>query len=131
MNIVNKGAVRKTAEYVPAVIPIISASEKALKVGPPKKKIADKTKMVVSDVLRHLASDWLMLLFTVSSKTTLTLFDKHDANARESCMYAGAGMIAPNCELEEARAIINQLGLLSLELWPEILKKLSKSNSSI
>lgn len=60
------------------------------------------------------------------SNTTheLSLFDKHDADAHTSCLYAGAGMIAPSCELEEAREIINQLGLQSLQVWPQILAKL-------
>lgn len=54
----------------------------------------------------------------------VTLFDADTREARQSCSYTGAGMLAPYCELETAEPIIAELGARSLELWPEIIDSL-------
>jgi glycine oxidase len=57
----------------------------------------------------------------------VTLFDADSREARNSCAYTGAGMLAPYCELETAEPIIAELGARSLQLWPEIIDSLPGS----
>ncbi len=54
-------------EYVPAVMPIISATAKSLMVRPPKKKTARSASNVVKLVFSDRAIVWLMLTFTTSA----------------------------------------------------------------
>ncbi len=54
----------------------------------------------------------------------VSIFDKDGEECRESCSWTGAGMIAPYCEQESAEPVICDVGLRSLELWPQILAKL-------
>ncbi len=56
----------------------------------------------------------------------VSLFDRDELDGRQSCAYAGAGMLAPYTELEQAEPIIAALGIESLALWPQLLKKLSR-----
>ncbi len=56
---------------------------------------------------------------------SVTLFEKDDENCSRSCTYAGAGMLAPSCELETADEEISALGAKCLDRWQEILKQLN------
>ena len=60
-------------EYAPAVIPIINAKEKYLRVSPPKKKIEINTNNTVATVESDLPSVWLKLKLTVSSNWPIPL----------------------------------------------------------
>ena len=55
----------------------------------------------------------------------VTLVDP-DPVGTESCAHVGAGMLAPWCEREHSEPLITQLGLMALDLWPDILSHLSK-----
>jgi glycine oxidase len=54
---------------------------------------------------------------------TLTLFDKDSKDGKTSAGFTAAGMLAPFAELETAESIIFSLGLRSMQLWPDLLKK--------
>ncbi len=56
----------------------------------------------------------------------ITVFEKDDDSGRDTCSYTGAGMIAPYCEQESAEPVICEIGLRSLEIWPEFLPSLPK-----
>ncbi len=53
----------------------------------------------------------------------VTLFDQDAPDGTRSTTYAGAGMLAPGCELEKAEAEIARYGLQSLPLWKELLAR--------
>lgn len=53
----------------------------------------------------------------------LTLFDKHGKDGVKAAGFTAAGMLAPFAELETAESIIFDLGVRSIALWPELLKK--------
>jgi glycine oxidase len=55
----------------------------------------------------------------------VTLFDKDTVEGKESCAFAGAGMLAPYCELETGAAIINRLGIDAVSLWADIIGHLN------
>ena len=54
----------------------------------------------------------------------VVLFDPDGREGARSCGHVGAGMLAPFCELESADLLICDLGLRSLDLWPDILARL-------
>ncbi len=54
----------------------------------------------------------------------LTLFDKDSIEGASSCAFAGAGMLAPFCELDSSPELICELGRDSTKLWAEILDTL-------
>ena len=54
----------------------------------------------------------------------VTLFDRDDQEGRLSCTHAGAGMLAPSCELESAEGEISALGSRCLAMWPDVLASL-------
>jgi glycine oxidase len=54
----------------------------------------------------------------------VTIFDRDSRSGKESCSWAGAGMLTPFAELEHAEPQIARDGLRSLELWPGILREL-------
>jgi len=54
----------------------------------------------------------------------VTLFDRDTEEGRLSCTHAGAGMLAPSCELESAEGEISALGSECLAMWPDILASL-------
>ena len=56
----------------------------------------------------------------------ITLFDRDTEEAKNSCTWTGAGMLAPYCELETAERDVAELGFQSLELWPGLLSNLCK-----
>jgi len=53
----------------------------------------------------------------------LTLFDKHGKDGVKAAGFTAAGMLAPFAELETAESIIFDLGVRSIALWPDLLKK--------
>ena len=53
----------------------------------------------------------------------LTLFDKDNKDGHTSAGFTAAGMLAPFAELETAQSVIFELGQRSMDLWPELLKK--------
>lgn len=63
------------------------------------------------------------------SGVNVTLFDKDTIQHRDdnghAAAYTAAGMLTPFSEAESAEAPIVQMGLRSLDLWPEIVKQLS------
>ncbi len=54
---------------------------------------------------------------------TVSLFDRDDPEGTRSVTYAGAGMLAPACELEKAESAISHFGLLSLPIWKTLLER--------
>lgn len=68
----------------------------------------------------------LTALSLARAGTKVTLFDCGVELGQQSCMYAGAGMLAPILELEKAEPIIAELGLHSMQLWPQLLAALPK-----
>ena len=54
------------------------------------------------------------------------LYDRDDKRGKRSCAFAGAGMLAPYCELENSELIISELGTFSLSLWPKIIASLKQ-----
>lgn len=56
----------------------------------------------------------------------VTLFDADDQNGLKSCGWTAAGMIAPYSELESSELLLCELGLKSLQRWPEILAMLEQ-----
>lgn len=52
------------------------------------------------------------------------LFDRDTLEGKNSCGLAGAGMLAPYCELEKTGAHHMEMALASLELWPSTLADL-------
>lgn len=55
----------------------------------------------------------------------VTLFDRDDERGTRSCTWTGAGMISPYCEREAAERLITDLGILSMDRWPDILRGLA------
>lgn len=62
--------------------------------------------------------------FLLKGGKSVSLFEKNGPlpSTNESCSLTAAGMIAPYCELEYCEDIVADLGVLSLELWPSIVK---------
>lgn len=54
----------------------------------------------------------------------VSVFDK--SQDQKSCSYTAAGMLAPMAELESADNGVYQLGLRSLQLWPDIIAQLKQ-----
>ncbi len=54
----------------------------------------------------------------------ICLFDQDDHSGSQSCSFVGAGMLSPWSELVSAEPLIAQLGIASLELWPQIIQQL-------
>jgi glycine oxidase len=52
------------------------------------------------------------------------LFDRDTQEGKNSCGLAGAGMLAPYCELEKTGPKHLEMALASLELWPSTLEHL-------
>ncbi len=72
-----------------------------------------------------LAGRWLAISLA-RTDWQVTIFDKDDESGQDSCTWTGAGMIAPYCEQESAEPIICEMGIRSLELWPDLLKSLAE-----
>ena len=53
----------------------------------------------------------------------VTLFDQNPVEQEINSSFAAAGMLAPFCELELAEPLICELGRISLELWPGLLRE--------
>jgi len=53
----------------------------------------------------------------------VTLFDRDDDRGHLACSMVPPAMLAPYCELDVAEKTVSELGLISLTLWPEIIKK--------
>lgn len=56
----------------------------------------------------------------------VTLFDQGERDGLESCSYTGAGMLAPQSELDRADPHIAELGDRSIALWPSVLTRLPR-----
>ncbi|WP_196138720.1 glycine oxidase ThiO [Aliikangiella sp. G2MR2-5] len=52
----------------------------------------------------------------------VTLFDKDPIEQGNAAAYTAAGMLTPFAEIESAELLIFQMGMRSLQLWPEWLK---------
>lgn len=57
----------------------------------------------------------------------VSLYDRDTEAGRNSCTYAGAGMLAPSCELETAERDIAVLGNASMKLWPDWIERLGNT----
>ena len=55
----------------------------------------------------------------------ITLFDKDPIEFGDAAAYTAAGMLTPYSEIESAELLIFHMGMQSLNLWPEIIKKLN------
>jgi len=65
----------------------------------------------------------LLALMLVEQGWQVTLFDLDDTRGRQSCGFTGAGMLAPLSELESSEPLIAQLGIESLTLWENLLRR--------
>jgi len=54
----------------------------------------------------------------------IALFDQDSPSGEQSCALTAAGMLSPYSELEVSDSLLLNIGLLSIQRWPEILKKL-------
>ena len=59
----------------------------------------------------------------------VTVFEQD--KLKQSCSYTAAGMLAPMAELESANTKVYQLGLRSLDLWPQIVDELWQLGHSV
>lgn len=55
---------------------------------------------------------------------SVTLFDRDQQAATNSCSYVGAGMLTPLAELDKAEAPITEMGLASLDAWAALIDSL-------
>ncbi len=55
----------------------------------------------------------------------VTLFDKDPIEQGTAAAYTAAGMLTPFAEIESAELLIFQMGMRSLQLWPEWIKSLN------
>lgn len=69
----------------------------------------------------------VLAFYLVEKGWQVTLFDPDDRDGKQSCGLAGAGMITPYAELEKAEPMIHQMGLVSLDLWPQLIARLKGS----
>jgi glycine oxidase len=58
----------------------------------------------------------------------VTIFEKGDALSSESCTATAAGMLAPWSESYESSELVFELGISSLNLWPDILETLNANH---
>jgi glycine oxidase len=58
----------------------------------------------------------------------ISLFEKDDILSSHSCAATAAGMLAPWSEATESTDLVFELGLYSLDLWPEILNSINSSD---
>ena len=56
----------------------------------------------------------------------VSLFDKDNPAGKQSCGLTAAGMLAPCAEIETADSRIFDLGMQSMQLWPEIIARLTR-----
>ena len=70
------GEATKIDEYVPIITPKIIAKEKPLSISPPKIKIENKAKSVVTDVINVLDKVSFTDKFEISSISNLLYLDK-------------------------------------------------------
>ncbi|AHX04283.1 FAD-dependent oxidoreductase [Ehrlichia japonica] len=63
----------------------------------------------------------LLALRLLRDNWQVTLFDKFGKNDRQSCGAIAAGMLALYSESEKMEQVVFELGIKSLNLWPEIL----------
>lgn len=54
----------------------------------------------------------------------VTLYEKEPRSSESGCSWVGAGMLAPVAELDYAEPLVADLGMLALDLWPQILAAL-------
>lgn len=57
----------------------------------------------------------------------VTVFEQSARDHHNSCSYAAAGMLSPIAELETSDSVVFDLGVKSLQRWPDILKRLDDS----
>lgn len=61
-------------------------------------------------------------------KNKVTIFEKGNNTSSESCTSTAAGMLAPWSESYESSDLVFELGVSSLNLWPDILKNLNANH---
>ncbi|GAT75454.1 thiamine biosynthesis oxidoreductase thiO [Ehrlichia ruminantium] len=66
----------------------------------------------------------LLALRLLQDGWQVTLFDKFGKNDRKSCGAIAAGMLGLYSELEKMEGVVFELGIRSLNLWPNIIKGL-------
>lgn len=66
----------------------------------------------------------LMALRCLQANWQVSVFDENALFSDKSCSYAAGGMLTPFSELETSEAIIAELGVQSLSLWPTIINDL-------
>jgi glycine oxidase len=72
--------------------------------------------IVGAGILGRVLAFWL-----IQQRWHVSIFDRSDSGASNSCSYAAAGMLCPISELVEGNLLVYQLGVDSLNLWDQIL----------
>jgi len=70
----------------------------------------------------------LLAIELLNKNHNVTLFEKDDISSFSSCTATAAGMLAPWSEASESTDLVYELGVYSLNIWPEFLKTLQASN---
>lgn len=71
----------------------------------------------------------MLALELIRNGWTVTLYDADNIDGHLSCGMAAAGMLAPLTELVHSDALIYELGLKSLALWPQWMAQLNDSEN--
>jgi glycine oxidase len=74
----------------------------------------------ISIIGAGIAGAWQALLLAKAGHA-VTLYERDNADMRESTTHWGGGMLAPWCEAEVSEPVISRLGLRALALWREEL----------
>lgn len=64
----------------------------------------------------------VLALRLARDKHRVTLVDEGDCHSSSSCSWIASGMLSPGSELDHAPEAIAKLGMIGLNLWPDILR---------
>ncbi|WP_441241023.1 FAD-dependent oxidoreductase [Tardiphaga sp. 768_D3_N2_1] len=79
--------------------------------------VADQS---ISIIGAGIAGAWQALMLAKAGHA-VTLYERDNAEMRESTTHWGGGMLAPWCEAEVSEPVVSRLGLRALDLWREEL----------
>ncbi|SFM19015.1 glycine oxidase [Bradyrhizobium sp. NFR13] len=74
----------------------------------------------ISIIGAGIAGAWQALMLAKAGHA-VTLYERDNAEMRESTTHWGGGMLAPWCEAEVSEPVVSRLGLRALDLWREEL----------
>jgi len=66
----------------------------------------------------------VLALFLHKRGDQVTLFDKESLESTDNCGFTAAGMLSPYTELETGNTRVFDLGIRSIELWPQLILQL-------